>query len=431
MDEAFLPTAPRGLRWRLSVMMFLQYAVMGAWSPILALHLDELGIDGAGIGWIYSTIAFSAMVAPFIAGQIADRYFATERYMTIVHLLGAGLLFYAATLTSFRPLFVTMLLYCLLYTPTMALSNSLAFAHLREARESFGQIRLWGTIGWVVVGWGFGMWLGLLDPFFQRFIPRLAESVAALREVFGQPTVGNCLHLAGGLSLLLGLYSTTLPHTPPTKSVEKPWAFLEAIRLMRKRDFAVLAIVSFFVATELAFYYQLTPLFFREGVGLPKAWVSPVMTIGQIAEVLVLVALPWSLRRLGVRETISIGIAAWPIRYSVFALGYPRWLVLASQSLHGVCYAFFVVASQVYVDSIASGDIRASAQNFLTFLNMGVGKFLGNIFAGKVDVLFRRDFRKIFLLPVIITSVCLVAFRIGFKGERARAAEEKEREAAS
>jgi len=412
-------------------MMFLQYAILGAWAPILAIHLDELGIDGRGIGLIYSTIAFASMVAPFIAGQIADRYFATERYMALVHLLGAGLLFYAAALTAFWPLFVVMLLYCTLYTPTGALTNSLAFAHLTDPQKSFGSIRLWGTIGWVAVGWIFGMWLGSLDSFLEHFFPAFAESVARWRAVFGQPSMRNCLHLAGGLSIALGLFSLGLPHTPPTKKAEKPWAFLEAVKLMRHRDFAVLAIVTFFIATELAFYYQLTSLFFKEGIGIPPAWVSPVMTIGQIAEVLVLVALPLSLMHLGMRATIALGIAAWPVRYVIFAIGRPRWLVLASQSLHGICYAFFVVASQIYVNSVATRDIRASAQNLLAFLYMGIGKLVGNIFAGKMDVYFRRDFRKIFLLPALITMVFLGVFLAGFRGKEAEAAESAQEDEAA
>lgn len=400
----------------MSAMMFMQYAVMGAWSPILALHLDEIGIDGFGIGLIYSTMAFAAMVAPFVAGQIADRYFATERFLGLAHLIGGGLLLYAATLTSFRPLFIVMLLYCTLYTPTAALTNSLAFAHLRDAKRDFAAIRLWGTVGWIVVGWGFGMWLGLLDPFLQQFAPGVAGAAAQLREAIGQPRVGNCLHLAGGLAIVLGLFCLTLPHTPPAKEARSPWAFLQAVGLMRQRDFAVLAIVAFFLATELAFYYQLTPLFFQRGVGIPQPWVSPVMTIGQIAEVLVLLLLPLSLKRLGMKATIAIGILAWPIRYAIFAVGQPKWLVVTSQSLHGVCYAFFAVGSQIYVDSVAGRDIRASAQSFLTFLNMGIGKLIGNIFAGKLDVLFKRDFTRIFTVPVIITMVCLAAFLAAFRG---------------
>jgi len=412
-------------------MMFLQYAILGSWSPIFAIHLDELGIDDRGIAWIISTIAIASITAPFIAGQIADRYFPTQRYMALAHIIGAVLLFYAASLDAQWPLFGVMLAYCLLYIPTGALTNSLAFAHLPDPKRSFASIRLWGTIGWVVVGWVFGMWLGRFDELVGHISPDFAERLAPIREFARQPEMGHCLVLAGVLSVALGLFSVMLPHTPPTKKAERPWAFLEAMRLMRHRDFAVLATVVFFLATELAFYYQLSPLFFQKGLGLDKAWVPPVMTIGQIAEVLVLILLPLSLTHLGMRATIAIGILAWPIRYGIFAIGYPRWLVLTSQSLHGVCYAFFVVASQIYVDSVAGKDIRASAQNFLAFLYMGIGKFAGNHFAGAVSEFFQRDFRRIFLVPVGITTLFLGVFLAGFRGQEAEAAESAQDEEAA
>jgi len=422
---------PFGLRWRLSLMMFLQYAVLGSWAPILAIHLNQLGFDGVQIWLIYSTIAFASMVAPFVAGQIADRYFATERYMALAHLAGAGLLFYAGTLTTFTPLFVVMLLYCTLFTPTAALSNSLSFAHLPKPEKTFGAIRLWGTIGWVVVSGVFGLWLGMRDDLIQRFLPALAGAVGSLQSVVGQPSWGHCLPLAGGLSVALGLLSLALPHTAPTKSKEKPWAFLEAIKLTRHRDFAVLAVVTFFIATELAFYYQLTSLFFKEGLGIPDALVAPVMAIGQVAEVVALLLLPASIARFGMRGTIALGIVAWPVRYVVFAIGGPLWLVLSAQLLHGICFGFFVVASQIYVDSIAERDIRASAQNLLAFLYTGVGKLVGNLFAGRMDVYFGRDFRKLFLLPAIITTVFLGVFLAGFKGKKVEAEEPADEEEAA
>jgi nucleoside transporter len=422
---------PAGIRWRLSVMMFLQYAILGSWSPIFAIHLDELGIDDHGIAWILSTIAIASIAAPFIAGQIADRYFATQRYMALAHIIGAGLLFYAVRLDALWPLFGVMLIYCFLFVPTGALTNSLAFAHLPDPKKTFAPIRLWGTIGWVVVGWVFGMWLGRFDELVGHVSPDLAARLAPMRDLLGQRQMRDCLYLAGGLSLVLGLFSLMLPHTPPTKKAERPWAFVEAVRLMRHRDFAVLAVVVFFLATELAFYYQLSPIFFQQEVGLDKAWVPPVMTIGQIAEVVVLLLLPLSLARLGMRSTIAIGILAWPVRYGIFAIGRPRWLVLASQSLHGVCYAFFVVASQIYVDSVAEKDIRASAQNFLAFLYMGIGKFVGNHFAGGIATHFRRNFRIVFLVPVVITTVFLGVFLVGFRGKEAETVESESDEEAA
>ncbi|MFQ5811537.1 MAG: MFS transporter, partial [Armatimonadota bacterium] len=286
-------------------------------------------------------------------------------------------------------------------------------------------------LGWVVVGGVFGRWLGRVDELVAHVSPEWAVRFAPMRDVLGQRQMRDCLYLAGGLSLILGFFSLMLPHTPPTKKAERPWAFVEAVKLMRYRDFAVLAVVVFFLATELAFYYQLSPIFFQQEIGLDKAWIPPVMTIGQIAEVLVLLLLPLSLARLGMRSTIAIGILAWPVRYGIFAIGRPRWLVLTAQSLHGICYAFFVVASQIYVDAVAEKDIRASAQNFLAFLYMGIGKFVGNHFAGKIATHFQRNFRIVFLVPVVITTVFLGVFLAGFRGKEAEAAESGEEEEAA
>ncbi len=394
------------LRWQLSAMMFLQYAVWGAWAPVISVHFQNLGIMGIPLGYIFGTMALAAMLTPFIAGQIADRYFATQRFLAFCHIVGGVLLIIAATRTTFPILYALMLGNALLYAPTLALTNSLAFHHLPDAQKTFPSIRIWGTISWVAVGWLFGLWLGN----------------AAVH--WSWVNVGNSLVLGGGLGVVLGLFCLTLPHTPPAREAKNPWAFLQAFSLVRQRNFGVLFVVSFLVATELAFYYQLTPIFFKDqaGLGLPEAWVGPVMTIGQMAEALVMLALPFSLKRFGMRTTIGIGIATWPVRYLIFAIGHPTPLVIAAQSLHGVCYAFFFVAGQVYANEVAQGDIRASAQSLLLFVTQGAGMFLGSIFAGWAQAFFHGDFHKIFLVPVAITGVCCVAFLIGFS-ERVRLAQ--------
>ena len=389
---------------KLSVMMFLQYAIWGAWAPILAMHLNNnLKLTGLQIGYVFMTMPIASILSPFIAGQIADRYFSTERFLALVHFIGGLLLFAMARIDSYGPFLWVMAVYALLYAPTVALTNSLSFHHLKDPEREFGGIRLWGTIGWIVIGLVFG---------------------ASLKRWSGL-SVGECLTVAGGISVLLALYSLTLPHTPPSKKAENPLAFLEALRMLKHRNFAVLFFISFFVATELAFYYQLSAIFFQQSVGLAESAVGPVMAIGQIAEVLVLAALPFALKNLGMRNTIAIGIAAWPVRYFIFSLGKPMWLVIAAQALHGICYAFFFVAGQVYTNSVATDDIRASAQSLITIATSGVGMLLGNIFAGWAMDFFRvggqPDFHKIYLIPVAITFACAVAFIIGFKEERAGA----------
>jgi len=394
------------LHLRLSVMMFLQYAVWGAWAPILSMHLNNnLKFSGLQIGAVFSTMALAAACSPFIAGQIVDRYFSTERFLAVAHIVGGMMLIALARIQDYPVFYWTMLAYALLYAPTVALTNSLSFHHLKDAEREFGGIRLWGTIGWIVVGWLFGY---------------------ALARWQGVLSVGDCLNLAGVIAVVLGLYSFTLPHTPPAKKAENPWAFLAALKMLEHRNFAVLFFISFFVATELAFYYQLSAIFFQKSVGLPESWVGPVMTIGQVAEVLVLAMLPFALKNLGMRTTIAIGIATWPVRYFIFSLGRPMELVIAAQALHGICYAFFFVAGQVYTDSVATPDIRGSAQSLIFIATQGIGMLAGNFFAGWAMDRFRvagePDFHKIYLIPVAITLACAVAFLIGFKSEKARVA---------
>lgn len=412
------------LRWRLSAMMFLQYAIWGAWAPVLTLHLKPLllndprvpeGQVGVAIGLIFGTMPLATIISPLIAGQIVDRYFATQRFLAAANLAGAVLLFILPQLQGFRSFYWLMMAYALIYAPTVALTNSLAFHHLPDRDRDFPAIRLWGTVGWVAAGWLLGVWLGLLDPAIAAVSPGLAETLGEWRSALGQAHVGQALTLAGVMSVAMAVLCLVLPHTPPSREAENPWAFLGALRLLKQRNFAVLIIVSFAVATELGFYYMWGSEFFKTGLGLDEAWVSPALTIGQIAEAFMLALLALALKRLGVRTTIAIGIAAWPLRYLIFAAGHPAWLVIASQALHGVCWAFFFAASYVYVDSAAGPDIRGSAQSLITLVTSGLGMWVGNLFAGKAYEFFDHDFHKIFLIPVAITAACLIAFLVFFR----------------
>jgi len=454
-------------------MMFLQYAIWGVWSPILGMHLDHLHFTGAQMGPIFGTMAIASILSPFIAGQIADRYFSTERFLALTHFIGGLLLLWLAKLTTPTSVYWVMMAYALLYAPTVALTNSISFHHLSDAERDFGKIRLWGTIGWIAIGWVFGAALGHWSNAFSSalwvigwLVTGFIVGVAAASRtgmtagIVGAVLAGvlavllprwwhgvqiaHCFTVGGITSIALAAYCLTLPHTPPAKKAANPWAFLEAIALIRQRNFAVLFFVSFFVATELAFYYLLSPIFFERVVRIPSSWVGPVMTIGQIAEVLVLILLPLSLKRIGMRNTIAIGISTWPVRYlifSLFALTAPSVfasgpnttivyvataIVFLAQALHGVCYAFFFVAGQVYTDQVATGDIRASAQSLIAIATAGVGGYVGAKFAGWARDAFtvatstglQPDFFKIYLIPVSITFACAIAFLIGFKSEK-------------
>ena len=237
------------VRVRLSIMMFLEYAIWGVWAPTLSLHLAKLEsfreAVGDKIGWVYLGMPLATILSPFIAGQLADRYFATQRFLAFSHLVGGAFILAAAFVTDFMGIFWLILGHCLLYAPTVALTNSLAFHHLPNGEKDFGGVRLWGTIGWIAIGWAFGAWL---------------DSVTGA-------SVGQCLLFAGVLSFVMAAYCLTLPHTPPAKTVQNPFAFLEALKLVRKPSFAVMLIVALVVSTELQFYYILTQNFFSATPG--------------------------------------------------------------------------------------------------------------------------------------------------------------------
>jgi len=391
-------------RLQLGAMMFLQYAIWGAWGPVLSAYLlDDLGFTGTQVGLIYSLLPLATIVAPFIGGQLADRRFAAEKVIAVLQLGGGVLLLWASTITDYATLVAVMLAYCMLYAPTLALTNSVAMVNLRDSEEEFGRIRVWGTIGWIAAGLLLTVW----------------------RTGLGGPTAGgDMLALGGVFSLLMGLQSFWLPHTPPRRDSAKPWAFLEALKMMKDRNFAVFMGIAFVVATELQFYYVLTgPYLQSSRIGIASANVPAVMTVAQIAEIFVMaVVLSWFLKRYGMRNTLALGVIAWPIRYVIFAIGSPWWLVVASLTLHGFCYVFFFVAAFIYVDRVAPPDIRSSAQSFIAVVTLGLGSFVGAIFAGWVQARFTdaggTDWFTVFLIPCAITVFCAVAYLLFFKEEK-------------
>jgi nucleoside transporter len=407
--------APRGVYFRLSAMMFLEFAIWGSWAVLVAGHMRNLGFTDPQINLVYLTTAIGAMLSPLIAGWIADRFLPNQVFTGAVHLVGAALLLVAWRQREFWPLWVTVLSYAVLYMPTIALTNAISFHHLKDSKK-FGNVRVWGTLGWIVINWAMSAYL------------RMWEGRAP-----GVSHIGDCLIAAAVLSALMGIYCFTLPNTPPTKEAKNPYAFLEALKLVSNRNFAVLLVISFVVAIELPFYYNLTFLFLTEpgtGVGLPDSQANFAMSLGQIAEVLIMLLLAPSLRRLGTRATIFLGILAWPVRYAVFAIGQPTWLVIAAQCLHGICYSFFFVGGMIAVERLAPKDIRASAQGLIVFATNGVGMLFGSLLAGQIADLFilpagGHAWARIFLVPIAITIVASIAFVSRFSERRFRADTER------
>jgi len=397
-------------KFRLGAMMFLEYAIWGAWAPILSAYLiDVLHFNGTQVGFIYGLLPIATLIAPLIGGQLADRYFPTEKVIAVMQLLGGIILLLGAAIQSYSGMVWIMLIYCIVYAPTLALTNSIAFINLKNSEKDFGKIRVWGTIGWIAAGWSLAGW---------RFLAKSTPGIAVR---------GDTLFLAGLFSIVMGLLAFGLPHTPPKKEGAKPWAFLEALKMLKDKDFLIFTVIAFVVATELQFYYVLTAPFLTSAIGVGSTWVSMVMTIAQIAEIFVMaLLLPVFLPKYGIKKTMIIGVLAWPLRYIIFVIGTPAWLVISSLSLHGFCYVFFFTAAYIYVDTIAPADIRASAQSLIAVIILGVGNFVGSNFSGWIQSFFTKDgatnWRNVFLVPTALTLLCALLFVLLFKEKKSAAA---------
>jgi nucleoside transporter len=390
------------MRARLGLMMFLEYFVWGAWYVTLGTFLAMgLHFNGQQVGWTAGTTAVGAIVAPFFVGLIADRFLATQRALGLLHLAGAVLLWLASVQGSFIPLYVTVLAYSLCYMPTLALTNSLSFRQMRDAQQQFGPIRVFGTLGWIVAG---------------LIIGRLGIEATALP-----------LQIAAGGSLLLGLYSFTLPHTPPLAGGRD--AGLEQIiprrslLLLRDRSTAVFALASLLICIPLQFYYAFTNLYLNE-LGVQNA--AGKMSGGQMSELACMLLIPFFFRRLGVKYMLAVGMLAWVGRYAAFAWGNATdltWMLWAGILLHGICYDFFFVTGQIYIDRKAPQELRAATQGLMTFLTYGVGMFLGAWLSGLVVDAYalpavggvaRHDWHSIWLFSAGCSAVVLVLFLLFF-----------------
>jgi nucleoside transporter len=395
---------------RLSVMMFLEYVIWGSWLPLLALYLSRfLGFSGTRIAWIFGTLAIASVTAVFVSGQIADRHVSTERFLAVSHLVGGLAMIGLAFQKSFWPFFAGMLVHNVMYVPTLSLTNAICFHHLKDAERQFGMVRLWGTIGWIAASWPFVFILeGKEGPALE----------SALTGIFW---------MAGLASLVLAAYSLTLPHTPPARTGEKN-APLEAIKLLAVPSFFVLFVVTFMDSMVHACYFQWTSPFLA-AIGIPENMIMPAMSIGQIAEIGTMAVLGVFLKRLGWRRIMTIGILGHAVRFAIYALGGPVWLVVASNVVHGFCYAFFFASVYIFVDAYFPKDTRASAQGLFNLLILGLGPFLGNLLWGWLGDTLRSpagivDYRSLFLAPTALAVVAAVMLFLGFHPPERPAAEQ-------
>ena len=389
---------PTTVRFKLSVMMFLEYFIWGAWYVTMGTWLGALGFSGEQIGLTYGTTALAAMISPFFVGMIADRFFATQQLLAVLHLAGGAALFYASTQTVFWPLYIAVLIHTLFYMPTLALTNSLSFRQMRDPGREFPPVRVLGTIGWIVAGLVVG--------------------------TLGVEATGRPMQLAAAGSVLMAVFCLLLPHTPPqsTGSVRvRDVLGLDALELMKDRSFAVFVIGSFLVCIPLQFYYAFANPFLN-AIGVTNA--AGKMTMGQMSELVFMLLMPWFFRRLGVKQMLLVGMAAWVARYILFAYGDNGplvWMLYLGILLHGICYDFFFVTGQIYVDQKAPPSVRAAAQGFITFVTYGVGMLIGSWLSGRVVDAYAtsggsgHDWQHIWLVPAAMAAVVLVLFAVFFR----------------
>ena len=401
----------KSLSARLSVMMFLQFFIWGAWYTTIAVYMTRQGMETL-THWPFTVNPIAAIAAPFFLGLVADRYFATEKVLGWLHLLG-GLILLAAPAASGNPtrFIALLLLYNLCYMPTLGLSNSLAFHHIADQEKQFPMIRVFGTIGWIVAGLFISFVLG-------AFLTEQPEGTALP------------LYTAATASILLGFFSFTLPHTPPRAAGERvsvrSIVGVDALRTLGSRPFYVFIASSLLISIPLAAYYNFTQLFLG-AAGVEN--IAATQSLGQMSEVVFMLLMPFFFVRFGVKYMLLIGMAAWVVRYVLFALAAPGAvfpMIALGILLHGICYDFFFVTGQIYVDKKSTPAIRGQAQGFLVLITYGVGMLIGAQIAGRVynafldggAVLSLPVWRSFWLIPAVFAAGVMVFFAFAFRERR-------------
>jgi nucleoside transporter len=341
-------------------MMFLNYVVWGAWYVTIGTYLTAtLKFSGTEAGAIFGTTALASMISPFFIGLVADRFFATEKVLAVLHFLGAVLLYAVTQFHTFSAVYAVMLAYCLLYFPTIGLTNSLTLRQLTNAGGEFPFIRMFATLGWIAIGQTIGN--------------------------MGVETTATPFLLACGASVVMGFYCLTLPHTPPAgggKITLGSLVGLDALVMLKKRPYLVFVIASVLACIPLTFYFSFTNAYLNE-IGVNNA--AGKMTLGQVSEVGVMLLMPFIFRRITVRGVLMLGLFCWSVRYGLLAFGNPHgamWMFYVAILLHGFCFDFFFMTGQLYTDQEAPADLRGTAQGFLTFLTYGLGMFIGSLLSG-------------------------------------------------
>ncbi len=399
-------------RFQLSFMMFLEFFIWGGWFVTMGTFLgNNLSASGAETGMAYSTQSWGAIIAPFIIGLIADRFFNAEKILGVLHLIGAVLMYQMSQATDFAVFYPYVLGYMIAYMPTLALVNSVSFNQMKDPSKDFPLIRVWGTIGWIVAG--------LLISFAFQW-----DSL----ENIGQGMLSNTFLMTAIASAVLGVFSFLLPKTPPSvpkgeKVTLSDILGLDALKLLKDRNFLVFFLASVLICIPLAFYYQnLSPFLTESGVENSTAWASA----GQISEVLFMLLLPFFFKKFGFKKTILFGMLAWVLRYLLFAYGNAGelfFMLITGIVLHGICYDFFFVSGQIYTDSKAGEKIKSAAQGLITLATYGVGMLIGFYVAGKItdsNIITEggHTWQSIWTFPALFAAGVLVLFALLFKNEK-------------
>ena len=402
---------------RLCIMMFIQFFIWGAWYVTGPNYLETIGFGAEDFGWTYSVGPIAGMISPFLVGMIADRFLPSQIVLGILHLIGTAGMYVATTFMTVEnpsPDTINIVFFCFMlsFFPTVAIVNTVAMSNIADTEKTFPMIRVFGTIGWIAAGLTVS-WLGA-DATIDQF------------------------YLAIGASAVMGLYSFTLPNTPPpakgTPFSASQAIGLDAMSLLKDRSFFVFMIGSFLICIPLAFYYQMAARFITDaGMENPAA----KMTLGQMSEVLFMLALPIFLKLYGIKTTLLVGMIAWVVRYAMFSFGADDgvvWMMIGGILLHGICYDFFFVTGQIYTDKIAPPEIRSQAQGMLVFFTLGLGMFIGALVAGKIEAAHTVmveatepgadpekmvEWASLWLKPAGMAAVVMLLFAFAFSGKKA------------
>jgi nucleoside transporter len=395
-------------RIQLSLMMFMEFFIWGGWFVTMGTFLlNRLNTSGTQVGVAYLTQSIGAIVAPFIIGIIADRYFSAQIILGVLHLAGAVLLWMAGLATNFDGFYPFVLIYMILFMPTLALVNSISFRQMQNPSKEFPPIRTLGTVGWIVAG--------------------VIISWLAWDAKGNEAQLSNTFKLAAAVSVLLGIFSFTLPSTPPLKKGQKVSAAemlgFDAIRLLKNKSYLIFFLASIAICIPLAFYYNFTNSFINE-VGVKAA--TAKQSMGQASEVIFMLLMPLLFVRLGVKKMLAIGMLAWVVRYVLFAYGNVDanyWMLIGGIVLHGICYDFFFVTGQIYTDNLAGERFKSAAQGLITLATYGIGMLIGSLISGPIVDAYKvgenaHDWKMVWLIPAAIAGVVLILFIVAFRDRK-------------